>query len=67
MNKDGSGFKFLKEKFSRISNAKMNEEIFVGPQIREIMNDTHFEELLEGPELNAWQCMKTVFRNFLGD
>ena len=43
MNKDDSGFKFLKEKFPRISKAKINEEIFIGPQIREITNATHFE------------------------
>jgi hypothetical protein len=67
MNKDSNGFKFLKEKFPRISEAKINEGIFVGPQIREIMNDTHFEQLLEDPELNAWRCMKTVFQNFLGN
>ena len=65
MNKDGSGFNFLKEKFPRISERKINEGIFVGPQIREIMNDTHFEELLEGSELNAWRGMKIVFQNFL--
>jgi hypothetical protein len=46
---------------------RINEGIFVGPQIREIMNNTHFEELLEGPELNAWRCMKAVFQNFLGN
>jgi len=67
MNKDGSGLKFLKEKFPRISEAKIKEGIFVSPQIREVMNDTHFEELLEGSELNAWRCMKRVFQNFLGN
>ena len=33
MDKERKGFTYLKQKFSKISEAKMNEGIFVGPQL----------------------------------
>ena len=67
MNKDGKGFKYLKEKFSYVSDAKINEGIFVGPQIRELVKDSHFDELLDDVELRAWTALKAVIENFLGN
>ncbi|GBP17968.1 hypothetical protein EVAR_16910_1 [Eumeta japonica] len=54
MNKDGGGFQYLKTKFPRISDAKMKEGIFVGPQIRELMKDSNFESTLNEAEQRAW-------------
>jgi hypothetical protein len=34
MNKSGHGFQYLQTKFPRISDAKIKEGIFIGPQIR---------------------------------
>jgi len=34
MNKEGAGFCYLRQMFPRISDAKVKEGIFVGPQIR---------------------------------
>src|SRR4051812_37785236 len=42
MNKDGKGFKYLTNKFSYVSDAKINDGIFVGPQTREPVKDSHF-------------------------
>lgn len=67
MNKDGKGFKYLTEKFSYVSDAKINEGIFVGPQIRELVKDSHFDELLDDVELGAWTALKAVIENFLGN
>lgn len=39
MNKSDADFQYLKTKFPRISDAKLKEGIFVGPQIRELMSD----------------------------
>ena len=33
LDKNGAGFHYLKEKFPRVSDSKINEGIFVGPQI----------------------------------
>jgi hypothetical protein len=45
MDKNGSGFLYLKEKFPKISDAKIKEGIFVGPQIRQIMKSIIKENL----------------------
>ncbi|GBP26486.1 hypothetical protein EVAR_85988_1 [Eumeta japonica] len=67
MNKDGGGFQYLKTKFPRISDAKMKEGIFVGPQIRELMNDSNFESTLNEAEQRAWTAFVEVCHNFLGN
>ncbi|GBP10628.1 2-phosphoxylose phosphatase 1 [Eumeta japonica] len=59
MNKDGGGFQYLKTKFPRISDAKMKEGIFVGPQIRELMKDSNFESTLNEAEQRAWTFCRT--------
>jgi len=38
MNKEGAGFRYLRHMVPRISDAKIKEGIFVGPQIRCVMN-----------------------------
>ncbi|KAI4905822.1 hypothetical protein NFI96_009216 [Prochilodus magdalenae] len=53
--------------FPRISDAKIKEGIFVGPQIRHVMSDKQFEELLVGQEKIAWKAFKDVVDNFLGN
>ena len=45
--KNGKGFLYLKEKFPRISEGKLKEGIFIGPQIREVMQDKKFDDVLE--------------------
>ena len=49
------------------SAAKLKEGIFVGPQIREVLKDTDFEELLNLKELRAWEAFKSVCSGFLGN
>lgn len=67
MNKSGDGFQYLQKKFPRISDAKIKEGIFVGPQIRELFNDEQFEENLNLVELRAWDAFKDVTKHFLGN
>ncbi|GBN10989.1 hypothetical protein AVEN_13652-1 [Araneus ventricosus] len=42
MDNTGDGFNFLKTKFPRLSEAKIKEGIFVGPQIRQLFKDATF-------------------------
>ncbi|GFU61049.1 hypothetical protein TNCV_4436791 [Trichonephila clavipes] len=58
------GFVCLKQKFPKISEAKVKEGIFVGPQIRSPMHDEKFEELLNPLEKAAWQAFKNVTHSF---
>lgn len=41
--------------------------ILIGPNIRTLMKDEIFEEKLNVKERRAWQCIKLVIRNFLGN
>ena len=54
LHKNGAAFQHLSTVFSGLSAAKLKEDIFVGPQIREVLKDTDFEELLNLKELRAW-------------
>jgi len=48
MNRTGSAFKYLAEKSPRLSEAKIKEGMFVGPQIRKLFRDDMFNNLLQG-------------------
>ena len=65
MDKTGRGFKYLKNKFPNVSDAKIKEGIFVGPQIRELMQDKQFDEDLNETERNAWLSFKRICKDFL--
>ena len=41
MNKSGEGFKHLQNLFPTISSAKLNEYIFIGPDIRKVIKDSY--------------------------
>ncbi|UYV67823.1 hypothetical protein LAZ67_5002148 [Cordylochernes scorpioides] len=51
---------------SRISEAKIKEGIFVGPQIRELQQDGNFQNSLNEVEAAAWNSFRNVCKNFLG-
>lgn len=42
MDKTGEGFQYLKSIFPRLSDPKLKEGIFVGPDIRRVMKDQNF-------------------------
>lgn len=67
MNKEGEGFKYLREIFPQLSDAKLKEGIFVGPEIRKLLNDRNFEAILSAKELAAWKSFVSVVKGFLGN
>ena len=67
LHKNGAAFQHLSTVFPGLSAAKLKEGIFVGSQIREVLNDTDFEELLNLKELRAWEAFKSVCICFLGN
>ena len=67
LHKNGAALQHLSIVFSDLSAAKLKEGIFVGPQIRELLKDTDFEELLNLKELRAWEAFKSVCTGFLGN
>ena len=48
MNQEEAAFTYLREKFPRLSEAKLKKGIFNGPQIRDLINDEYFDKLLQG-------------------
>jgi hypothetical protein len=67
VDKNGAGFVYLKRKFAMLSDAKIIEGIFVGPQIRELIKDEQFEEQLNEIGNAAWQAFENVTKSFLGN
>jgi len=67
MDRTGSAFKYLAEKFPRLSEAKIKEGGFVGPHIRKLFIDNMFNNLLQGDEKKAWDAFRLVSTNFLGN
>jgi hypothetical protein len=58
MDKTSHGFEYVRNKFPNVRDAKIKEDIFVGPQIKELMQDKRFNEDLNGSERNAWFSFK---------
>ena len=67
MNQEEAAFTYLREKFPRLSEAKLKEIIFIGPQIRDLFKDKYFEKLLQGDEKAVWDRFKLVVKGFLGN
>ena len=67
LNKEGEGFKYISQKFSALSEAKLKAGVFVGPDIRALFRDEEFEHALTPVEKRAWLAFKAVVQNFLGN
>ena len=65
MGKTGRGFVYVRNKFPNVSDAKIEEVIFIGPQIRELMQDKQFDEDLNETERNPWLSFKRICKEFL--
>lgn len=65
--KDGPAFAFLTTFFPKLSQAKIKEEVFVGPQIRKLMkNDADFIKTLNGAKDMGISkgCLRKLPRRF---
>jgi len=67
MNQEQTAFTYLREKFPRLSEAKLKEGIFIGPQIRDLIKDEYFDKLLQGDEKAAWDSFKFIVKVFVGN
>ncbi|GBM07633.1 hypothetical protein AVEN_228138-1 [Araneus ventricosus] len=63
MDCGGSGFQYLSLKFLKVSETKIKEGIFVGPQFRQVMKDPMFESKLTKKEAAAWTSFKELSEN----
>ncbi|GBM50564.1 hypothetical protein AVEN_266786-1 [Araneus ventricosus] len=65
--KEGECFKYFCDQFPGLSEAKLKEVVFVGPDIRKMMKDENFETKMETNERKAWESFKLVITSFLGN
>ncbi|GFW74769.1 uncharacterized protein TNCV_963441 [Trichonephila clavipes] len=67
LNKEGECFKYLSEQFPGLSDAKLKEDILVGPDIRKLLKDETFVTKMEMKGKNVWNSFKLVVKGFLGN
>ena len=66
MDKTSHGLECVRNKFPNVSDTKIKEGIFIGPQIRELMQDKQFDEDLNETERNAWLSFNWICKDFFG-
>ena len=66
MDKTDSGFEYVRNKFPNVSDTKIKEGIFIGPHIKELMQDKQFDKDLHEADRNAWLSFKRICMDFLG-
>lgn len=57
LSPDSGAFSYLEKKIPKLSTQKIKEGIFVGPQIKKLLNDLEFAETLTRPEKKVWYGM----------
>jgi len=67
MNQEESAFTYLRQRFPRLSEVKLREGIFIGPQRLDLIKDEYFDRLLQGDEKMPWDGFKFAVKGFLGD
>lgn len=67
LDKSGNCFRFLSNKFPKLSAEKIKAGIFDGPQIRSLIQDTNFTKTMTDSEKNAWNEFVWIIHNFLGN
>ncbi|GBM32839.1 hypothetical protein AVEN_216542-1 [Araneus ventricosus] len=65
--KEGKCFKYLCDQFPCLSEAKLKECVFVGPDIRKMLKGENFESKRETNERKAWKSFKLVITSSLGN
>ena len=65
--RDGVAIAYLKEKFPRLSIAKIEAGIFDVPQIWELMKDVDFQKNMNSKQFRASESLKAIIRDFLGN
>jgi hypothetical protein len=67
INKEGEGLIYLRQKFPRMTEAKIKEGIFVGREVKQLCRDTDFGNELNSAGGRDWQAFGNACSNFLGN
>ena len=66
LDKEGNCFGYLRSSFPGVSEEKVKNGIFDGPQIRKMINDVKFIDSMNEEEKYEWTAFVDVVRDFLG-
>jgi hypothetical protein len=64
MDQNSAGITYLKNRFPEINDAKIKEQVFVGSQTGELIQDVKFEDQLCEMEKTAWKSFTNITTNF---
>ncbi|MGH0154041.1 UNVERIFIED_CONTAM: hypothetical protein FKN15_026346 [Acipenser sinensis] len=67
LDKESAAFKYLQDFFPKLSEAKVKAGVFVGPQIKKILECNEFPKKLTSKEKAAWNSFVAVVWGFLGN
>jgi len=67
MDRNGTAFLDLRQKFPLLTDAKIREGVSTGPDIRLLLRDEVFERIITGDEQRAWRAFRKVVTGFLGN
>ena len=56
--REGDGFTYLCRKYPGVLDVKIKQRVFVGPNIRKLMDDENFKSCLGEAEKDAWLSLK---------
>lgn len=65
--RESPAFQYLFQKFPKLSEAKIKEGVFDGPQIRQLMRDQEFSNNMSEDEIKAWNNFIELKKNFFGN
>jgi len=66
MDRNGTAFLYLGQKFPMLSDAKIRESVFTDPDILSLLRDEVFERIVTDAEQRAWHAFQEVVTDFLG-
>ena len=55
MDKESKVFAYLRQALAKLSERKMKEGIFIGPQTKQLFEDEDFSAKLNARERRAWE------------
>ena len=67
LDRDGDWFTYLCQAFPGLTMEKLKAGIFDGPQIRQLIRDSEFENSMNEVELEALKAFVLLVKNFLGN
>jgi len=67
MDRNGTTFLYLRQKFPLLSDAKLREGVLTGLNILSLLGDEVFEHIITGDEKRAWHAFREVVTGFVGN